>query len=249
MQELGERVQPVKTIITFLHTETEDIDGHKMKHDVIAAELTRMGYLKRTANHKRFISMRLNERKDQFASMLDAIQNYAPHHRLAPPTNVTAVLEITIDIQRPIKRSYTVINASLPRKLFTETKERRQNRTGTAPCLLARMEFFHDTVARNKLRTLTYVRLRAVEPGLLPWPTGTKMFEVNKNIPHKDHFFFTNWFRGIWTKLYDVNPKGGLKTVTTFAALCREHERLEAVTAVPPQLLMHLSMETFDLDD
>jgi hypothetical protein len=27
--------------------------------------------------------MRLNERRDQFASMLDAIQNYAPHHRLA----------------------------------------------------------------------------------------------------------------------------------------------------------------------
>jgi hypothetical protein len=43
MQELGEWVQPVETIITFLHTETEDIDGHKMKHDVIAAELTRIG--------------------------------------------------------------------------------------------------------------------------------------------------------------------------------------------------------------
>jgi hypothetical protein len=34
-----------------------------------------------------------------------------------------------------------------------------------------------------------------------------------------------------------------------FDALCIEHERLEAATGVPPQLLMHLGMETFDLDD
>jgi hypothetical protein len=111
------------------------------------------------------------------------------------------------------------------------------------------MEFFNDTVARSKLNTLTYIRLRSVEPSLLPWPPGTKMLEVNKHILYKDHFFFTNCFGGIWTKLYDVNPKGGLKTVTTFEALCREHERLEVVQNVPHQLLMRLAMETFELKD
>jgi hypothetical protein len=73
------------------------------------------------------------------------------------------------------------------------------------------------------------MRLHAVDPRILPWPAGTKMIEVNKHILTEDHFFFQNCFGGIWTYDYDVNPKGWMRTVDMFDALCREHERVKVV--------------------
>jgi hypothetical protein len=154
--------------------------------------------------------------------MMGAIQLYTP----PPPRTLipTGIPHITIDIPGPVDRSYTVINGPLPRNLATQ-----KDRTAT-PCSLAKMELFHDTAGRLRLNMRTYLRIHSIEPGLIPWPVGGKMIDVNKHLLHEDHFLFTTCFGG---NGYDVNPAGGTRTMDTIDVLCRDHQRVEVVQGTP----------------
>jgi hypothetical protein len=73
--------------------------------------------------------------------------------------------EIVVNVPGPSSRNDDLVVGPLPRTIFADTTTLPAD---TTSCLRAKMEFFHDTKARQWLITQTWSRLLLLEPGLLP---------------------------------------------------------------------------------
>jgi hypothetical protein len=123
---------------------------------------------------------------------------------LSSSRNVRGTLSIptvTLEVLGPIIQRYTVIDRPLPRELFAaRPKQNSHDLDGT--CVFARIGLFHDIAFRRFLNTQTSVRLRVLEPNLLPWDVWQSMLEVNAHIITKDHFLFNHRFGHFWANHY-----------------------------------------------
>jgi hypothetical protein len=111
----------------------------------------------------------------------------------SPPLPATT----TISITGLIVRSYTVINGPLQRQLFA-AQPRIAVDTLEDVYVFARIELFHDMTFRKRLNIQTYLRLRVMEPRLLPWDIGQSMLEINAHLLIEDHLFFKQCYGAFW---------------------------------------------------
>lgn len=115
-------------------------------------------------------------------------------------------------------------------------------------CIIARMETFQDTRARKKLITLTWSRLRLVDPTLLPWGVDETIATNNPQVLDKDHLMQKNCFSAFWTSTY-AQDTGGIAKAQTFVAWCRVHERYEFQKHNIPQSMFQLVCGFFTYRD
>jgi hypothetical protein len=91
--------------------------------------------------------------------------------------------EIVVNVPGPISRNDDLVVGPLPRTIFADTTTLPAD---TTSCLRAKMEFFHDTKARQWLITQIWSRLLLLEP-------GEEMLTVNKHLFSKDHIVFPRY--------------------------------------------------------
>ena len=109
------------------------------------------------------------------------------------------------------------------------------------------MEFFDYIPARKKLISVTWSRLRLLDPTLRPWGLGENIATTNPQVLQKDHFMQHNCFNAFWTPDYTRSSKGKPK-VLTFVAWCRTHKRYEAHKPIP-QLMFQLACDFLTYED
>ena len=104
-----------------------------------------------------------------------------------------------------ITRGFTVVNQTIP---VTLPQQKERHFGDGKVCIVARIEFFDDTIRRKRLITQTWARLRLLDPSLLPWGIDETIASKNPQVLEKDHFMQTNCHASFWTRGYAESTKG-----------------------------------------
>jgi hypothetical protein len=95
----------------------------------------------------------------------------SPPHPTTPSLsnvhNSFCIPTVTLEIPGPIVQRYTVVDGPLPRELFA-AQPKISVIYLEETCTFAKIEAFHDVHWMRFLSTQTWIRLRVLEPNLLP---------------------------------------------------------------------------------
>lgn len=94
------------------------------------------------------------------------------------------VPQTTFSITGPTTREFKLITEPLK----TVPAKRPQLSKNKKACTIAKIEFFHNTQARNRLATSVWSRLRLLDPTLLPWNLDETLATNNPQVMNKDQF-------------------------------------------------------------
>lgn len=105
------------------------------------------------------------------------------------------------------------------------------------------MELPKDTLRVMRIKTLTWHRLRLLQPDLLPWPIDGKSSDTNPNILASSSWFMNFCFHTYWKKDYELRLHSPNARVY-LRVYCRRDKCLEMIS-IPVQLLMQLGAGFF----
>ena len=187
MQEMVPWFRPVDGIIVYLH----DVEGYHVRWsptairqpDSFASQLQKMGFPGDLVFRLRLVYSAYRRISKNLERFLTVLAGSTPVHvGLGLPT--PGVTQTTFSTHSPTTRDYTLVNQPVNNitRVYGETKADKYK-----ACMIARMEFFQDTRARKKLITLTWSRLRLLDPTLLPWGVDESIATKNPQVLDKDH--------------------------------------------------------------
>ena len=103
------------------------------------------------------------------------------HKPQTQPPLPSGLEEITIRIAGLIDRSYRLINQAIPPAMKSAAAPSLRLPTVENTCITAKMEFFHNEGERKRLNTKLYSRLRASDPKIKPYISGSLLLTSQRS--------------------------------------------------------------------
>lgn len=152
------------------------------QRDSVAYQLQRMGFPGDLVFRTRLIYSAYLIFSKNVEKFLAVLAGSTPVHTgLGLPT--PGVAQTTFSTHSPTTRDYILVNEPVNiTRVYGKMKADKYK-----AWLIARMELFQDTRARKKLITLTWSRLRLLDPTLLPWGVDETIATKNPQVLDKDH--------------------------------------------------------------